>query len=276
VDSTVTKWKPGDRVTVPFSMGCGVCDLCNVGDLQICDDYYQPGFTGWGSFAEYVALPFADTNLVRLPGSIEFEAAASLGCRFITSFRAITAQSSLREGQYLAVHGCGGVGLSAIMIGRTLDAEIIAVDVSDDALTLAKDCGANHVVNAKTVDVVDAVQSITKGGAHVSIDALGSTETVRNSIACLRKRGRHVQIGLMTGEHSEPPIPFGQIIAKEIEIVGSHGMSAHEYPRLMTMLENGSLNISQLVTQTIPLEAVPDALPAMGVKSPVGITIVKP
>ena len=275
-DSSVTKWQVGDRVTVPFSMGCGSCEQCDNGDLQICDEYYQPGFKGWGSFAEFVALPFADTNLVRLPEEIDFAAAASLGCRFVTSYRAVTAQSSLAAGQFLAVHGCGGVGLSAIMIASSMNAEVIAVDVSDEALRLAQSCGATHTVNSKVEDVVDAIHSISKGGAHVSIDALGSTETLRNSIACLRKRGRHVQIGLMAGDHSEPSIPFGQVIAKEIEIVGSHGMSAAVYPELMNLLATGTLEPEKLVSRTISLSEVPNELRTMGTQPFAGITVVLP
>jgi alcohol dehydrogenase len=274
VDSQVSKWQVGERVTVPFSMGCGTCGQCRAGDLQICDNFYQPGFKGWGSFAEYVALPFADSNLVRLPDSIDFVSAASLGCRFVTSYRAITAQSALSPGQWLAVHGCGGVGLSAIMIGKALDARILGVDVSDDALNLARLFGADQVFNARTTDAVDAIQSVTQGGAHVSIDAFGSSETCRNSIACLRKRGRHVQIGLMAGEHHAPSIPFGQIIAKELEIVGSHGMSAAEYPKLMELIANGKLRPHELVTRRISLAEVLTELPRVGQSPHFGITVI--
>jgi alcohol dehydrogenase len=255
-------------------MGCGACEQCGLGNLQICDNYYQPGFNGWGSFAEYVALPFAELNLVGLPDSIDFVSAASLGCRFVTSYRAITAQSALSPGQWLAVHGCGGVGLSAIMIGKALNARVLAVDISNEALSMATSCGAERVINARTVDVVDAIQSVTHGGAHVSIDAFGSKETCRNSIACLRKRGRHVQIGLMAGDHSDPPIPFAQIIAKELEIVGSHGMSAAEYPRLMELLADGQLRPQELVSRQISLADVPAELPKVGQDPHPGITVI--
>ena len=107
-------------------MGCGRCEQCTGGQQQICDNYFQPGFTAWGAFAEFVALPFADTNLVRLPDEMTFEEAAVLGCRFITAYRGIIGQGKLQPGQWVAIYGCGGVGLSAILIARAAGALPIA------------------------------------------------------------------------------------------------------------------------------------------------------
>ena len=95
----VTRWRAGDRVTVPFVGGCGHCFECHSGNHQVCEQQFQPGFTAWGSFAEYVAIDYADTNLVRLPDEMEFATAASLGCRFVTSFRAIVDQGRVQAGR---------------------------------------------------------------------------------------------------------------------------------------------------------------------------------
>ena len=158
-----TKWKVGDRVTLPFVCGCGICPQCASGNQQVCDNQFQPGFTHWGSFAEYVAIQRADINLVRLPDELTFEAAASLGCRFITSFRAVVDQGQVTGGQWLAVHGCGGVGLSAIMIADALSANVVAIDIADEKLDFARSIGAAATINAaKTVDVVAAVKEITR------------------------------------------------------------------------------------------------------------------
>src|SRR6185436_18801652 len=225
----VRKWKKGDRITVPFSMGCGTCERCRAGDEQICDRYYQPGFTGWGTFAEFVALPFADVNLVHLPDSMSFTTAALLGCRFATAYRAVVAQGRTRPGEWVAVHDCGGVGLSATMIARALDARVIAVDIAADKLELARVCGAEVVIDARTTgDVAGAIREATAGGAHVSIDALGSPATCRNSILSLRKRGRHIQVGLLLADQSDPPVPMSQVIARELERCGTRGRQASE------------------------------------------------
>jgi alcohol dehydrogenase len=211
VGKDVTRWQVGDRVTLPFVCGCGRCPQCLSGNHQVCDFQFQPGFTHWGSFAEYVAIQYADVNLVRLPDSVGFETAASLGCRFVTSFRAVVDQGRVRAGEWVAVHGCGGVGLSAIMIASALGANVIAIDIADDKLDFARQMGAVATVNAaKTPKVVKEVKIISDGGAHLSLDALGSPTTCYNSIANLRKRGRHVQIGLMLGDHSRPGHPHEQ------------------------------------------------------------------
>jgi alcohol dehydrogenase len=264
VGKGVSNWKIGDRVTVPFVCACGTCQTCQSGNQQICDDQFQPGFTHWGSFAEYVAVYRAETNLVRLPDSVSFEAAASLGCRFATSFRAIVAQGNVSGGQWVAVHGCGGVGLSAIMIAAALGANVIAVDISEQKLALAKAAGASFLINGKTSeDNSSTIIELTKGGAHVSVDALGSKITCYNSIASLRKRGKHIQIGLMAGNESNPPIPMHLVIAKELEILGSHGMQAHAYPEMIQLILEGKIAPEKLIGRRISLEQAVESLIAM-------------
>ncbi len=215
VGKGVHNWKVGDRVTVPFVCACGSCPTCQAGNQQICDDQFQPGFTHWGSFAQYVAVHRAATNLVKLPESVSFEAAASLGCRFATSFRAVVAQGQVSSGQWVAVHGCGGVGLSAIMIAAAQGAVVIAVDIDAGKLALAKAAGATYLVDAShQADVPGHILELSKGGVHVSIDALGSKLTCYNSISCLRKRGKHIQVGLLAGSESNPSVPMHLVIDK--------------------------------------------------------------
>ncbi|RWN39138.1 zinc-dependent alcohol dehydrogenase family protein [Mesorhizobium sp.] len=273
--SQVTRWKAGERVTVPFAVGCGHCFECSSGNHQVCEHQSQPGFTAWGSFAEYVAIDHADTNLVRLPDEMEFATAASLGCRFVTSFRAIVDQGRVTPGEWVAVHGCGGVGLSAIMIASAMGANVIAIDLTDEKLDFASKIGAVATINAsKTPNVVKAVKQITNGGAHMSMDALGHPTTSFNSIANLRRRGRHVQVGLMLGDHARPQIPMDKVIAFELEIRGSHGMQAYRYQAMMEMIRNGKLKPELLVGKRISLDEAPAALMAMGTFEGIGIGVV--
>lgn len=264
VGADVTQWRVGDRVTVPFVCGCGVCGFCTTGDAQVCPHQTQPGFTGPGSFAERVAISAADANLVGLPDAIDFVTAASLGCRFATAFRAITAHGRLRSGDWLAVHGCGGVGLSAVMIAAALGARVIAVDVAEPALTRARELGAEYAINATTSpDTATAIGELTAGGAHVSIDALGTPTTAVASVNSLRRRGRHIQVGLLLGDAATPPIPMDRVIAQELEIYGSHGMAAHEYPAMLALVADGSLRPDRLVGNVVPLDEAGAALAAM-------------
>lgn len=273
--SGVLRWRVGDRVTVPFVCGCGDCPQCASGNHQVCDHQFQPGFTHWGSFAEYVAIQRADINLVALPDTVDDVTAASLGCRFATSFRAVVDQGRASAGQWVVVHGCGGVGLSAIMIATALGARVVAVDIADDKLAFARDLGATATVHvAESPDLVQEIVDITNGGAHLSLDALGSPDTCFASISCLRKRGRHVQVGLMLAEQSRPAIPMDKVIAHELEILGSHGMQAYRYDAMLAMIQAGTLRPDRLVGRTIALTEVPTALPAMNSFIGTGVTVI--
>ena len=257
----VTRWRAGDRVTVPFVCGCGRCAYCRAGDAQVCPQQTQPGFTGPGSFAELVAVHAADVNLVALPPAVDFVTAACLGCRFATAFRAVTAHGRIRPGQWLAVHGCGGAGLSAVLIGVALGARVAAVDVAPAALERARELGAEAVVQARSADPGVAVAEITGGGADVSLDALGSPVTAANSVRCLRRRGRHVQVGLLLD--GPAPLPMDVVVARELEIYGSHGMAASDYPAMMAMIADGTLRPGLLTGPVIGLDGIGRALAAM-------------
>ncbi len=271
----VKNWKIGDAVTLPFVLGCGKCPQCLSGNHQVCDHQFQPGFTHWGSFAEYVSIARADINLVALPPQIDFVTAASLGCRFATSFRAVAQQGRVSGGQWVAVHGCGGVGLSAIMIANAMGASVIGVDINEEKLAVARSLGAVATIDStKVEDVPTAIKDLSHGGAHISLDALGNKITCFNSIACLRKRGKHVQVGLMAAEHALPPIPMGKVIANELEIYGSHGMQAFHYEEMLEMITNGKLAPQKLVHKRISLAEAPKELAEMHSFKGTGITVI--
>ena len=273
----VTRWRAGDRVTVSFACGCGRCEYCRAGDAQVCPDQTQPGFTGPGSFAEQVAIHAADTNLVALPDAVDFVTAASLGCRFATAYRALVGHARLHPGEWLAVHGCGGVGLSAVHIGAALGARVIAVDVAGPALDRARGLGARHaILSATNTDPASVIRDITGGGAQVSVDALGSPETLASSVRSLRRRGRHVQVGLLLGPAAAPPVPMDLVIARELEIYGSHGMAARDYPAMLAQITGGTLRPARLVGTVIRLEQAGAALAAMdGPGSAAGMTVME-
>jgi len=277
VGADVSRWRAGDRVTVPFVCACGTCEQCLTGNHQVCERQTQPGFTGWGSFAELVALDHADVNLVGLPDGLTAATAAGLGCRVATAHRAVVAQGRVHPGDWVAIHGCGGVGLSAVMVAVACGARVVAVDVNPGALELARTFGAEVTVDASRSGVVAAVREATGGGAHLSLDALGSHETCGASIRSLRVRGRHVQVGLLPPDLGHPAIPMSRVIAHELVLVGSHGMPAHDYPGLLAMVTSGRLPADRLVTRRISLDEAGPALVAMGEPGfPPGVTVVEP
>ncbi len=275
VGAEVEKWVPGDRVTLPFVCGCGRCPQCESGNHQVCDRQFQPGFTHWGSFADYVAVDYADTNLVRIPESISYVTAASLGCRFATSFRAVMDQGRVEPGQWVAVHGCGGVGLSAVMIAAAAGARVVCVDIATEQLALARSLGAIDGIRAdRSDDIAGEIRELTGGGAHLSIEALGHPDTFHSSIACLRKRGRHVQVGLLEPRRHDAPAPTNLIIARELEILGSHGMQAHRYPEMLDLILRGRLQPDLMVARRITLDEAPAALVGMDRFECAGVTMI--
>ncbi|SDP20915.1 alcohol dehydrogenase [Pedococcus dokdonensis] len=276
VGAGVTRWGVGDRVTVPFVCGCGVCEWCRNGDAQVCPDQQQPGFTHWGSFAERVALHAADANLVAVPEQVDFTTAASLGCRFATAYRALVHRARVGRDEWVTVVGVGGVGLSAVMIAHALGARVVAVDRHREALRVAKDLGADHTLLADGTDVPAAVHELTGGGSQVGVDAVGSEQTCSVAILSLRRRGRHVQVGLLPPVDGHPRVPMDRVIGWELDLLGSHGMAAADYPGMMALIERGALQPQRLVERTIGLDAAAAALPTLDRATVAGITIVDP
>lgn len=272
----VESWTVGARVTVPFVMGCGECAWCRSGNAQVCPRQEQPGFTQWGSFAERVVVRAADTNLIAVPDGVSFEAAAALGCRFATAFRALTGRARVRAGEWVAVVGAGGVGLSAVMIGAALGARLIAVDRTPAALEVARRLGAEHTILADGTDVPASVAAVTDGGSQVSIDAVGSAQTARDAVLSLRRRGRHVQVGLLPTADGQTPMPVARVIAWELDLFGSHGMAAADYPEMLDLIASGVLRPQELVQRVVGLGEAAELLPRMDTAAPAGMTMIDP
>ncbi len=276
VGAGVTRWKVGDRVTAPFVCGCGRCRWCLSGNAQVCPDQEQPGFTHWGSFAEYVALHAADTNLVAVPDQVHTATAAALGCRFATAYRALVGRARITEGEWVTVIGAGGVGLSAVMIARALGAHVVAVDRNSEALAVATGLGAEHVLVADGTDIPSAVRDLLEGGSDVAIDAVGSEHTCAHALLSLRRRGRLVQVGLLPPIDGHPRVPMDRVIGWELDVLGSHGMAAADYPDMLALIEAGSLHPQQLIERTIGLDEAAALLPGFDQAKVAGMTLVDP
>jgi alcohol dehydrogenase len=279
VGAEVRRVGPGQRVTSPFVCGCGVCADCVAGRAQVCRFQEQPGFTYDGSFAEYVVIRHADVNAVVVPDDVDAEGAALLGCRFATSFRGLVDRADVRPDETVAVFGCGGVGLSAVMIAASLGARVLAVDVAAPALALARERGAADALDITGLDddaVVAAVRAATDGGPAVAVEALGRASTLAVALRSLASGGRLVQIGLLA---PDPVVPMGEVIARELTVLGSHGMAAADYPRMLDAVRSGALRPESLIARRIPLDEAPDALVALatgGGEGGAGVTMIHP
>ena len=267
VGADVGSVREGDRVTVPFNLADGQCPHCQRGRSNACQNVPPLGFDGAvpGAFAEQLHAPWADVNAIRLPEGVSALEMAGMGCRFMTSFHALAHRADVGAGARVAVHGCGGIGLSAVNVASALGAEVVAVDLHDEKLAMAEDLGAEHTVNATdTEDVVRAVQDITDGGADVSVDALGIPETCRNAVRSLDYFGQHLQIGLTTKEEGgNIPVPTDEVVRKEIEFIGSYGMPPARYDEIFRMVERGRLDPAAVVTREVSLDDLNERLHAM-------------
>jgi D-arabinose 1-dehydrogenase-like Zn-dependent alcohol dehydrogenase len=262
VGAGVQNFHPGQRVTVPFVCGCGRCRWCASGNAQVCPDQTQPGFTHFGSWADQVVIHQADANLVAVPEDLPAAALVGLGCRFATAFHGLRMRAKLEVGETVAVFGCGGVGLSTIMIAHALGAKVVAIDVNEAALASARELGAAHTVNARdlspeelSAEVVAQFASTDPDGVSVTVDALGRADTIRAAIGALAPLGRHVQIGLLP---EEPVVDVPRVIALELSVLGSHGMAAADYPGARRPRRTRvRLRPQELVTNVIGLDEAP-------------------
>ena len=276
VQSTSPKFKRGNRVVVPFILSCGSCPSCCIGKSTICEDQRQPGFTQWGSFAEYVSIPRASRNVKLIPDNVTFLQAAALGCRFTTAYRAVVHQGRLKRDHSTAIFGCGGLGLSCIVFAALVGAyPIVAIDVSDAALMKARELGATHtVLSTSNEDTREQVWTITdRQGAHVTFDAAGFSATCENAVYCTRRGGRMVQVGLPIGGIS-PQVPMGLVVSRELELIGSHGFTSDDLTTLMNMIAAGRLDPLQLVERSVPLDEGAQILMDMDCQSPLGVTMI--
>ena len=245
-------WAVGDRVVAPFILACGVCPSCRSGQSNTCPDQRLPGFTEPGAFAEYVGVPHAH-NLARLPDGMSPTLAAGLGCRVTTAFHALTDRAALAAGEWLAIHGTGGIGLATLILGRAMGARLIAVDVVPEKLDHARALGAEVTIDARTGDVAQAIRDATAGGAHVSVEALGIPQTTNASLACLRPLGRHVQVGMPSGPHARMEVDMTAIYMKNLAVFGTRGMPAHRYPSLLSMITAGLVDFSPIIARQVKL-----------------------
>jgi alcohol dehydrogenase len=274
VGAGVRRWRPGDRVIAPFVLACGACPACAAGHQTTCAAQVLPGFTAPGGFAEHVAVAHADANLAALPAGLDPALAAAMGCRVTTAFHALTGRAALAPGEWLAVWGAGGVGLSALLLARAMGARAVMVDVVAGKLDLARALGAEAVVDAAAGDPVGAVRDATGGGAHVALEALGVAETVANALECLRPLGRLVQVGMPAGAHATMALPWDAVYSGQLAVFGTRGMPAHRFPALLSLIEAARLDLSPLVARRVPLSGVTAELARFDGPAPPGVAVV--
>lgn len=278
VGSEVRRWRAGDRVTFPMNPGDGDCGMCRAGHQHVCEHggTLVPGVSYWGAFAEYVVVRFADVNMVALPESLSFVAAASLGCRYIAAFHGIVDQARVRPGEWVAVYGAGGgMGLAAVQIAAAAGANVIAVDIAVDKVAAAGRLGAVHTTTAAAPEAAAEIVELTGGGAHVSVDAVGLVQTCQASLHSLRTRGRHLQLGhTVAADGGQIAVPIDLMLIKELEFQNAFGMAGHQFGPMLAMIDAGRLRPDEVVSRTVSLDEVSSVLESMASFGTTGVVVI--
>ena len=279
VGANVDRFEEGDLVTNPFHLGDGTCRHCRTGHGNRCERGVPMGFAPFqqGAFAERYSVRYADHNLVELPDDVDPVDVAGLGCRFATAFHGLVHRVEISPGDAVAIHGCGGVGLSAVHVADVLGARVIAVDIQPETLERAEALGAAETVDASAVDdVPGAVKSHAHAGSgvDVSVDALGVAETVQNSIASLGKGGQHLQIGMTTSEEGgSVEVPVDQMVFDEQSYHAAYGAPPTEYDEILRLMEDDRLDPGRIVGETVSLEEVPEVMERLDDFETLGIPV---
>ena len=265
VGSDVRGFAPGDRVVVNFYITCGRCQFCRVGRDTLCAEVRQHGFSIDGGFAEYVKTP--GVNLCKVPDHVSLEAACILGDAVATSYHAITRRAQVRPGTTLALIGVGGVGLHALQMARLAGGWVIAVDVNDARLELARSLGADAVVDARRGPFHEAVRKLTGGqGVDVVLELVANAQTLPSSYQSVKRAGRLVFVGYTPG--LPLPVMPHELVRNELEIVGSRANSKQELAETMELVAQG--RIKPIVDRVIPLADIEDAFTALREGRPLG------
>lgn len=247
----VTNVKVGDRVCLHYLITCGDCYYCSTGNEQFCAKGRMIGHHANGGYAEYIAIPAR--NAIHLPDEIPFEQGATLMCASATAFHALL-KSRIKPGDKVAVFGVGGLGQSAVQLAKAFGATaVFAVDINDDKLKLAAEHGATPI-NGKQTDPVKEIKRLTNGnGADVAIEMIGLLQTQKQALQCVGPMGRVVLVGLSDKDlmvHT-----YSEILGNEVELIGSNDHRLQELPKLVEFAAKKILDVSQVVTRTIPLDA---------------------
>jgi propanol-preferring alcohol dehydrogenase len=251
VGSEVSLRKEGDRVCLHYLVTCGDCEFCRLGSEQFCTSGQMLGKNRDGGYAEYIVVPARNTFL--LPDEISFEHGAIMMCSSATSLHALI-KGRLKAGESTAIFGVGGLGMSAVQLAQAFGASVVyAVDINPDKLKLAEKLGAVPI-NAKEVDPAEEILRLSKNrGVDLTLELIGLPLTVRQAIESAAIFGRVVLVGL--SDQLSQFDPYREMICRETEIIGSADHLAAELPTLIDFAQQGKLDLSDVVTQSVPLDA---------------------
>jgi 6-hydroxycyclohex-1-ene-1-carbonyl-CoA dehydrogenase len=257
----VKNFKVGDRVLIPPVFSCGYCANCRLGRENICFNMVMLGNHIDGAFAEYTKVPAKDCQ--HLPEELPLEESSIIADAISTPYHAVKNRAQVRPGDSVVVFGCGGVGINVVQVASAAGGSVIAVDVVDNKLDMAKKLGAQHTINASDKEdkaLLKEIRVLTGGGADIAIEAIGNPKTIELASAAVKAGGLHCQIGYT---HHSVPMNAGRLMFREIEIKGSLGCRPVDYPKIIEMVKTGKIQLEPVVTHKFKLEEIDKAFDLM-------------
>jgi 6-hydroxycyclohex-1-ene-1-carbonyl-CoA dehydrogenase len=248
----VSGWSEGDRVLIPAVLSCGRCRYCRMGRENLCERLQMLGNDVDGAYAEYVVAPASE--LVAVPDEIPLEQASVIADAVSTPYHAVKHRGRVQMGDVVAVVGCGGVGLNIVQCAAAAGGKVIAIDLNEQRLEIARELGAEETINPDGIERMDKlVRGMTHGGADVAFEAIGSPATIELAFSLLRKGGRLCVIG-----YSDKPVSISaaRLMFFELELVGSLGCGGGDYPEIVELVRQGTLRLDPVVSGTVPLEEI--------------------
>lgn len=251
IGRNVKQLRIGQRVCLHYMATCGACEWCAKDNEQFCETGAMIGKSRDGGYAEFIVMPAR--SVFQLPDEIPFDHGAIMMCSSATSLHALN-KARMKPGESVVIFGAGGLGMSAIQLAKTLGArEVFAVDIQPKKLDLARSLGAVPI-DARTDDPVKLIRDHTGGrGVDVALELIGLPLTMQQSVRSLARQGRAALAGI-TERHFEVS-PYHELVNREAEIIGVSDHLAAEIPLLLEFARTGKLNLSNVVTRTIPLDA---------------------
>ncbi len=247
----VKNFKVGDRVLIPPVFSCGYCANCRLGRENICFNMVMLGNHIDGAFAEYTKVPAKDCQ--HLPEELPLEESSIIADAISTPYHAVKNRAQVRPGDSVVVFGCGGVGINVVQVASAAGGSVIAVDVVDNKLDMAKKLGAQHTINASDKEdkaLLKEIRVLTGGGADIAIEAIGNPKTIELASAAVKAGGLHCQVGYT---HHSVPMNAGRLMFREIEIKGSLGCRPVDYPKIIEMVKTGKIQLEPVVTHKFKL-----------------------
>ena len=262
VSEDVSTFKEGDQVIIPAVLSCGYCVNCRTGRENICLNQIMLGNHIDGGFAEQIKVPIKD--VVHLPSEMTLEESCIISDAVSTPYHAVKNRGKVRPGDWAVVIGCGGIGLNIVQNIKAAGGLPIAVDIVPKKLEIAKQIGAVETILAKDMDereVVGAIRKITGGGADMAFEAIGHPSTMKQAFNSLRTGGRLIAVGYSPKRWDG--FDIGRVMFREMEIMGSLGCRPVDYPRIIDLVKNGSLQLKPLITHKFPLSEINEAFDVM-------------